>query len=360
MAPILLIDDDPHQRAFAALVLDEAGHQVREAADGQQGLRMALDEPPELVVCDVVMPGMNGYQFVAAVRGEPEICTTPVILLTSLAGRTQVRVGMTAGADDYLAKPFQPPELRDAVDALLRRRKAQFDAIAVTLMGDMDAALERQREVLAARYESQLLAEINSKWKTDVAAGSELVFPKAALVVADLYRAVEREEGGPVAPGDLLRRAHLAASDALYLFGAAHVLPHGGDVLAVFGSQDGQPPNLVQLVRAAFALQATAGSLLGADTGPDPARLVVAIEAGPVSLLRLQDPLHGDAGLAAVPGSTLRRALALRRLARAQGWAVAAPAPLAERVPPAVATAGRQGAAPNATGAVELLRTRGG
>ena len=358
MATVLLVDDDPHQRAFAAMVLADAGHAVHEAADGAEGMQRALEDPPELIVCDVVMPRMNGYQLVAAVRAEPSICTTPFMLLTSLGGRAQVRAGMTAGADDYLAKPFQPAELRDAVQALLQRRRAQFDAIAGSVMQDMDAALEQQREVLAARYESQLLEEINSKWKTDVAAGSELVFPKAALVVADLYRAVEREEGGPVAPGDLLRRAHLAASDALYLFGAAHVLPHGGDVLAVFGSQDGQPPNLAQLVRAAFALQATAGSLLGADTGPDPARLVVAIEAGPVSLLRLQDPLHGDAGLAAVPGSTLRRALALRRLARAQGWAVAAPAPLAARVPPGLATAGRQGRTRNATGAVELLRTR--
>jgi DNA-binding response OmpR family regulator len=358
MASILLIDDDPHQRAFAALVLDEAGHQVREAADGQQGLRMALDEPPELVVCDVVMPGMNGYQFVAAVRGEPEICTTPVILLTSLSGRTQVRVGMTAGADDYLAKPFQPPELRDAVDALLRRRKAQFDAIAGTLMGDMDAALERQREVLAARYESQLLAEINSKWKTDVAAGGELAFPEAVLVVADLFRAVEREEGGPVPLADLLRRAHQAASDALYLFGAAHVLNHGSDILGVFGAPSGPRPNLAQAVRAAFALQSAAGSVLGGDTG-DPGRLSVAIESGPMTLVHLQDPLHGDAGLTAVPGATLRRAVMLRRLARAEGWAVAASGPVAQRLASNVATHARRARTPDKAEAVELLRARG-
>lgn len=359
MATVLLVDDDPHQRAFAALVLAEAGHAVREAADGAEGLRLALADPPELIVCDVVMPVMNGYQMVAAVRAEPTVCTTPVILLTSLGGRAQVRAGMTAGADDYLGKPFQPAELRDAVQALLQRRRAQFDAIAGSVMQDMDAALEQQREMLGARYEWQLLQEINSKWKVDVAAGGELVFPKAALVVADLFRAVEREEGGPVSAPDLLRRAHQVASDALYLFGAAHVLHHGGDVVAVFGSQDGQPANLRQLVRGAFALQAAAGSVLGVATGHEPPRLAVALDAGPVTLLRLQDPLHGDAGLAVVPGPTLRRALALRRLARAQGWAVAAPAQLAGRVPPAIAVAGRQGAMPNASGAVELLRTPG-
>ena len=358
MASILLIDDDAHQRAFAAMVLDEAGHQVREAADGQEGLRLALEQPPDLIVCDVVMPGMNGYQLVGAVRGEPDICTTPVILLTSLAGRAQVRVGMTAGADDYLAKPFQPPELRDAVDALLRRRKAQFDAIAGTVMEDMDAALEQQREVLAARYESQLIAEINSKWKVDVEAGAELAFPQAALVVADLFRAVERAEGGRVAPADLLRRAHQAASDALYLFGASHVLNHGSDLIGVFGGEGAHGPNLAQSARAAFALQSAATTVLGGDTG-DPGRLSVAIEAGPVSLLRLQDPLHGDAGLTAVPGPTLRRAISLRRLARAEGWAVAAGASVAQRIALNVATHARRARTPDKAEAIELLRARG-
>src|SRR3954464_7548820 len=116
MASILLIDDDPHQRAFAALVLSNAGHSLHEAADGAEGLRVALEQHPDLIVCDVVMPGTNGYQLVAAVRAEPAICTTPVIPLTSLSGRAQVRTGMTAGADDYLAKPLQPPELLEAVD----------------------------------------------------------------------------------------------------------------------------------------------------------------------------------------------------------------------------------------------------
>jgi CheY-like chemotaxis protein len=68
MASVLLIEDDPHQRAFAVLVLKQAGHAVREAADGEEGLQLAREHPPELIVCDVVMPGMNGYQLVAAVR----------------------------------------------------------------------------------------------------------------------------------------------------------------------------------------------------------------------------------------------------------------------------------------------------
>jgi len=361
MAAILLIEDDPHQRAFAAMVLAEAGHQVREAPEGQEALRLALADPPELIVCDVVMPGMNGYQLVSAVRREPAICTTPVILLTSLAGRAQVRVGMTAGADDYLPKPFQPAELLEAVDALLQRRKTQYDAIAGSLMQDMDAALEQQREVLAARYESQLLQEINGKWKADVAAGGELAFAHATLLVADLFSVVERDGGGRASPADLFRRAHEAAGDALYLFGAAHVLHHGQDVIGVFPAEPGAAPDLSRPLRAAFALQSAAASVLGADTGPDPSRLAIALDVGPVSLLRLQDPLHGDAGLAPVPGPTLQRAQAVRGLARTHGWAVAAMATVAQKLPADVAAKGRSAAGAGAAdGTVtELLRPRG-
>jgi len=73
------------------------------------------------------MPGTNGYQFLSMLRADPLLCAVPVIMLTSLAERAQVRAGMTAGADDYLPKPFQPLELLDAVDALLKHRRAITD-----------------------------------------------------------------------------------------------------------------------------------------------------------------------------------------------------------------------------------------
>jgi DNA-binding response OmpR family regulator len=352
MAAILLIEDDPHQRAFAALVLTGGGHTVREAGNGEEGLRMALEQPPELIVCDVVMPTMNGYQLVAAVRERPSIGAVPVILLTSLGERTQVRVGMNAGADDYLPKPFRPPELLEAVASLLRRRKTQYEAIAGSLMEDMDAALAQQRELLASRYESRLLHELNSKWKVDVEAGREIAFDAAVVLVADLFRVVERAGAGQP-EADLLKRAHEAARDVLYLFGAAHVLHHGPDIVAVFRADTQGRPNLANPVRAAFGLLAATTSIVGTAA----AGLAVALEAGPVSLLRLTDPLHGDAGAAPVPGATLQRAEALRGLAQAQGWQLATSASLAESLPQGTAVPGRRTRAGELQ-VVELLRSR--
>ena len=315
MASILLVEDDPDLRSLTALVLGSGGHAVREAEGAEQGLRMARNEAPDLVVCDVVMPGMNGYQFVAAVRDDPRLCTIPVVLLTSLSERAQVRVGMMAGADDYLAKPLQPKELLDSVEALLRRRSAQAEAIA-------------------SRYESQMLHEINARWRQDLQAGRELRIPDATVLLADLFDVVHHHAQGRDDTAALLKRAHEAACDAVYLFGASHVVPHGGDLLVVFGPAREGRPAAAACLRAASALHAAVARVLG--TSP-PSRPIVAmaLECGPFSLVRLQDPLHGDGGCAVVPGATLERLLALRQLARHRGWWLTTSAVAAQWLPAA-------------------------
>src|SRR4051812_35972804 len=106
MARILVIEDDRIQRLVALQALRGAGHEVLDAIDGITGMEAARAERPDLIVCDVLMPNMNGYQFVAALREDEAISATPVIMLTSMAERSQMRAGMTAGADDYIVKPF--------------------------------------------------------------------------------------------------------------------------------------------------------------------------------------------------------------------------------------------------------------
>jgi len=322
VAHVLLIEDDPTQRAVAALVLTAGGHQVQEAPAAERGLQLARERRPDLVVCDVVMPGMNGYQFVAAVRKDPALCALPIVLLTSLAERAQVRVGMTTGADDYLAKPVEPDELLQSVSALLERRTAQVEAIAST-------------------YETQLLRELDARWKQDLEAGRELRLPHATVLLADLFDVVAREGRSHPEPAELLKRAHQAACDALYLFGASHVLPHGGDLLAVFAAAPGAPVPLAGCVKAAFALQAAVAGVLGGRAAGAVPLLTAAFDAGAFSLVRLQDPLHGDSGIAPVPGPTLHRVQALRRLARERGWALTTSTGNAVRLPPGVAATGR-------------------
>jgi DNA-binding response OmpR family regulator len=123
MADVLLIEDDETQRFIAAFALRKAGHAVREAADGPAGIAAARQAPPDLIVCDVVMPGMTGYEVLARLRADAALATVPVILLSAMSDRRDVREGMRAGADDYLTKPYKPEELCAAIAAVLLRRQ---------------------------------------------------------------------------------------------------------------------------------------------------------------------------------------------------------------------------------------------
>jgi CheY-like chemotaxis protein len=123
MADVLLIEDDETQRFIAGFALKKAGHAVREAADGPAGIAAARQAHPDVVVCDVVMPGLTGYDVLAQLRSDPALSTLPVILLSAMSDRQHVREGMNAGADDYLSKPYKPAELCDAIDAVLARRQ---------------------------------------------------------------------------------------------------------------------------------------------------------------------------------------------------------------------------------------------
>ena len=135
MASLLLIEDDEAQRFVARFALKKAGHEVREAADGVQGLRLAREERPDAIVCDVMMPGVTGYDVLAQLRADPGLATVPLILLTAMSDRKHMRQGMTAGADDYLTKPYRPEELCDALTALLARRQVQEEAFRTSVSG---------------------------------------------------------------------------------------------------------------------------------------------------------------------------------------------------------------------------------
>lgn len=119
---ILVIDDDELVRETLQDVLEEAGYSVVTAADGQSGFQTIVDVRPDVVLCDVRMPGKNGYEVLKEVRqsGE-EIFRTPFIFLSALADMEYIAAGYKIGADDYVAKPVEPRLLRMKVDALFRQ-----------------------------------------------------------------------------------------------------------------------------------------------------------------------------------------------------------------------------------------------
>jgi two-component system KDP operon response regulator KdpE len=120
-ANILVVDDDPRLLRLVRVNLERAGFQVNTATNGPAALEQLDLEPPDVVVLDITMPGMDGFAVTQRIR---EISGVPIIMLTAMGEQSQKVRGLEMGADDYLTKPFDPDELVARVRALLRRSKS--------------------------------------------------------------------------------------------------------------------------------------------------------------------------------------------------------------------------------------------
>lgn len=118
MAKILVVDDDTHIRELVALFLTREGFEVAQADDGVEALRAMERQPAELVVLDVMMPRMDGWQLCEELRARYDI---PLLMLTAKGETSQKVKGFRLGTDDYMVKPFEPDELAARVKALLKR-----------------------------------------------------------------------------------------------------------------------------------------------------------------------------------------------------------------------------------------------
>jgi len=115
---VLIVDDNPELRTFLAVRLS-ASYRVLQAGDGEEALKIARQELPDLIVCDVMMPGLDGFAMTRELRQDPEISFIPVLLLTAKATKQDTIEGLQSGADDYLAKPFDAAELAARIAGLL-------------------------------------------------------------------------------------------------------------------------------------------------------------------------------------------------------------------------------------------------
>ncbi|HEY4099596.1 MAG TPA: response regulator transcription factor [Gemmatimonadales bacterium] len=131
---ILVVDDEADITALVAYHLAKAGYRVSTAANGQEALRAAREERPDIVVLDLMLPGIPGYEVLAELRRRNETSDVGVILLTARRDEPDRIQGLTLGADDYLTKPFSPAELVLRVQALLRRLTAPAVAGGSTLV----------------------------------------------------------------------------------------------------------------------------------------------------------------------------------------------------------------------------------
>lgn len=115
---VLVIDDDPGLLTLIKVGLAQEGFQVLTAAGGKEGLRMAYDHRPDMILLDIMMPEMDGFDVCQRLRN---VCDTPIVMLTAKTDRQDIIKGLTLGADDYITKPFDLAELKARLNTIMRR-----------------------------------------------------------------------------------------------------------------------------------------------------------------------------------------------------------------------------------------------
>lgn len=147
MKKILLVEDNPEVRENIHEILELAGYNVITAANGKIGVEMAQKENPDLIICDIMMPELDGYGVLHILNKKPETAGIPFIFLTAKTEKTDIRKGMNLGADDYLTKPFDDTDLLNAVEARLRKAAMQQQLYDVTPEG-LDTFINDAKKVL--------------------------------------------------------------------------------------------------------------------------------------------------------------------------------------------------------------------
>lgn len=166
---ILLIEDEPEMRAGIKTVLELEDFDVVTANNGREGVKAARKEKPDLILCDITMPELDGYGVLAFVRMDENLAGTPFIFLTARGEKQDLRLGMNSGADDYLTKPVGIDDLLKAVRMRLER-KAQHSKAAtanITLRPDFSSAAPLEKLGLTPKEAEVLLWVAQGKSNAD-------------------------------------------------------------------------------------------------------------------------------------------------------------------------------------------------
>jgi DNA-binding response OmpR family regulator len=162
---ILTVEDDERIRTAVKLALEDEGWSVEEAEDGEQALEAFGRRPADVVLIDIMLPGIDGFEVCRSIRRTSDV---PIVMVTARADTHDVVAGLEAGADDYLTKPFAPKELSARIRALLRRARATDPGNSHLRFGDLeiipDEGVVRRagREVHLTKTEFRLLVELAS------------------------------------------------------------------------------------------------------------------------------------------------------------------------------------------------------
>jgi len=160
---ILAVEDDERIRTAVRLALEDEGWVVDEAASGEEGVIQFARQPADVVLIDIMLPGIDGFELCRSIRRTSDV---PIVMVTARADTHDVVAGLEAGADDYLTKPFAPKELSARIRALLRRARPAYPAHPRLVFGDLEIipdegkVLRAGEELHLTKTEFRLLCEL--------------------------------------------------------------------------------------------------------------------------------------------------------------------------------------------------------
>lgn len=233
---ILTVDDEPANLALLRKLLIHQGYAVIEASDGESALQ-AVEQKPDVVCLDVMMPGLDGIEVCRRLRSQPEHAGLPILLLTALHRTEDKTRGLEAGANDFLSKPFDESELSARLRSLLRTK-----------------ALQDRLADLLGRYVSESVAAEALRNPFAVSLGGDRRY--VSTLFADIRGYTTIAEGHPPeATLDLLNRYLAVVNDAVEGYGGTVADLLGDGVFAFFGAPVAHADDTERAVRAAIALQ---------------------------------------------------------------------------------------------------------
>jgi class 3 adenylate cyclase len=324
MSTVLLVEDDDAIRNNVARILKLEGYDIHVAGDGNEGLARARALRPDVVISDINMPGLDGFALVEALRADPALATTAVMMLTALDDRASMRRGMLAGADDYLAKPFTRVELLEGLHALLRKRGRLAETI--------QSAVQSHEEQLRRAFTESLGGhppEDRFGLQAPIGAVTDQVLPATVLFsdIRNFTSLAEKLDSTEVA--ELLMRYFERTSEPILRHGGLHLKFIGDGLMAVFIDATGAAP----VTAGRRAVSAALGVALAthafrqwleqrfAGRGLPAFAIGVGLHAGPVTLCRL-----GSTQLKEITpiGDTVNTAARLQAASKELGWTVVA------------------------------------